>query len=59
VDAITPHRETAQKDMERRIVAQLLSSLDGLFTMSLSKIFKSKHFWFNLTSMPGSRNITD
>lgn len=29
VDAITPHRETAQREMERRIVAQLLSSLDG------------------------------
>ena len=31
VDAITPRRDTAQKDMERRIVAQLLSSMDGEF----------------------------
>uniref|UniRef100_A0A1B6E946 AAA+ ATPase domain-containing protein n=2 Tax=Clastoptera arizonana TaxID=38151 RepID=A0A1B6E946_9HEMI len=30
VDAITPKRETAQREMERRIVAQLLSSLDEL-----------------------------
>lgn len=29
VDAITPNRETAHREMERRIVAQLLSSLDG------------------------------
>uniref|UniRef100_A0A1B6FLR1 AAA+ ATPase domain-containing protein n=1 Tax=Cuerna arida TaxID=1464854 RepID=A0A1B6FLR1_9HEMI len=30
VDAITPNRETAQREMERRIVAQLLSSMDEL-----------------------------
>lgn len=29
VDAITPNRQNAQKEMERRIVAQLLSCLDG------------------------------
>lgn len=29
VDAITPNRETAHREMERRIVAQLLSSMDG------------------------------
>lgn len=29
IDAITPNRQNAQKDMERRIVAQLLSCLDG------------------------------
>ncbi|KAL0107774.1 hypothetical protein PUN28_014802 [Cardiocondyla obscurior] len=29
IDAVTPHRSTAQREMERRIVAQLLSSLDG------------------------------
>ncbi|TRY91634.1 hypothetical protein DNTS_021770 [Danionella cerebrum] len=29
IDAITPKREVASKDMERRIVAQLLSCLDG------------------------------
>lgn len=30
IDAITPKRETAQREMERRIVAQLLTSMDGL-----------------------------
>lgn len=30
IDAISSNRQTAQKDMERRIVAQLLSSLDNL-----------------------------
>ena len=30
VDAITPRRETAQREMERRIVAQLLHCIDGL-----------------------------
>nr|CAI5846862.1 unnamed protein product [Callosobruchus analis] len=29
IDAITPNRQNAQKDMEKRIVAQLLSCLDG------------------------------
>lgn len=30
IDAITPKRETAQREMERRIVAQLLTCLDSL-----------------------------
>ena len=30
IDAVTPKRENAQKDMERRIVAQLLTSMDDL-----------------------------
>lgn len=30
IDAITPKRETAQREMERRIVAQLLTSMDGI-----------------------------
>jgi ribosome biogenesis ATPase len=29
IDAITPKRETAQREMERRIVAQLLTCMDG------------------------------
>lgn len=29
IDAVAPHRALAQREMERRIVAQLLSSLDG------------------------------
>jgi ribosome biogenesis ATPase len=30
IDAITPKRETAQREMERRIVAQLLTCMDEL-----------------------------
>jgi len=29
IDAVTPKRETAQREMERRIVAQLLTCMDG------------------------------
>ena len=29
IDAITQKRETASKDMERRIVSQLLTCMDG------------------------------
>jgi SpoVK/Ycf46/Vps4 family AAA+-type ATPase len=29
VDAITPKRESAQREMERRIVAQFLTCMDG------------------------------
>ena len=29
IDAIATKRETAQREMEKRIVAQLLSSMDG------------------------------
>eukprot|EP00899_Mesostigma_viride_P022737 jgi/Mesvir1/3648/Mv14943-RA.1 len=32
IDAITPKRETAQREMERRIVAQLLACMDDLST---------------------------
>ena len=31
IDAITPKRETAQREMERRIVAQFLTCMDGIF----------------------------
>ncbi|XP_029790788.1 nuclear valosin-containing protein-like isoform X1 [Suricata suricatta] len=34
IDAITPKREIASKDMERRIVAQLLTCMDDLNTMA-------------------------
>ena len=30
IDAITPKRETVQREMERRIVTQLLSCMDGM-----------------------------
>jgi len=29
IDAVTPKRDTAQREMERRIVAQLLTCFDG------------------------------
>jgi len=31
IDAITPKRESAQREMERRIVAQFLTCMDGQF----------------------------
>ncbi|XP_034040519.1 nuclear valosin-containing protein-like [Thalassophryne amazonica] len=36
IDAITPKREVASKDMERRIVAQLLTCMDDLNSLSAS-----------------------
>ncbi|XP_061140426.1 nuclear valosin-containing protein-like [Syngnathus typhle] len=36
IDAITPKREMASKDMERRIVAQLLTCMDDLNSMSFA-----------------------
>ncbi|KAL6466352.1 hypothetical protein MHYP_G00241560 [Metynnis hypsauchen] len=35
IDAITPKREVASKDMERRIVAQLLTCMDDLNSLSV------------------------
>lgn len=37
IDAITPRRETAQREMERRIVAQLATCLDSLSGLPLEK----------------------
>lgn len=34
IDSITPKRETASKDMERRIVSQLLTCMDGQWSLS-------------------------
>ena len=31
IDAITPKRESAQREMERRIVAQFLTCMDGMY----------------------------
>jgi ribosome biogenesis ATPase len=36
LDAIAPKRESAQREMEKRIVAQLLTCLDGLLVYSFS-----------------------
>ena len=35
IDAITPKRESAQREMERRIVAQFLTCMDGTFRVVL------------------------
>lgn len=40
IDAITPNRQNAQKEMERRIVAQLLISLDGEDNISLQELLE-------------------
>jgi ribosome biogenesis ATPase len=34
IDSITPKRENAQREMERRVVAQLLSCVDGNYFSS-------------------------
>ena len=34
IDAITPKRESAQREMERRIVAQFLTCMDGMVAFS-------------------------
>lgn len=48
IDAITPKRETAQREMERRIVAQLLSCMDGnLFLKLMKAILFQLLFFFN------------
>lgn len=44
IDAVTPHRATAQREMERRIVAQLLSSLDGKILMFHQLLFDVLHY---------------
>lgn len=55
IDAVAPHRATVQREMERRIVAQLLSSLDGkilidiiCFLFSMSIFFKYNFFLFSI-----------
>ena len=35
IDAISPKRETAQREMERRVVTQLLSCMDGKDNMNI------------------------
>lgn len=44
VDALAPNRHTAQREMERRIVAQLLSCLDGRFYLHCK--YWQCFFWF-------------
>jgi ribosome biogenesis ATPase len=42
IDAVTPKRETAQREMERRVVAQLLTCMDGISHSITNKIFRLK-----------------
>lgn len=42
IDAITPKRETAQREMERRIVAQLLTCMDGMFPLLMFFFFEGE-----------------
>ncbi|ORX41956.1 AAA-domain-containing protein [Piromyces finnis] len=51
IDAITPKRETAQREMERRIVAQLLTCLDDL---SLEKTNNRPVMIIGATNRPDS-----
>lgn len=37
IDAITPKRESAQREMERRIVAQFLTCMDGELAYHVSR----------------------
>lgn len=46
IDAITPNRQNAQKEMERRIVAQLLSCLDGTETNTQPTCLAKFEFYF-------------
>lgn len=43
IDAIAPKRDTASKDMERRVVAQLLTCMDGLCLLPLLKLWTDWH----------------
>jgi ribosome biogenesis ATPase len=45
IDAITPKRESAQREMERRIVAQMLTCMDG------KSSFRSCLFFIFLTNI--------
>jgi ribosome biogenesis ATPase len=44
IDAITPKRESAQREMERRIVAQFLTCMDGMFWSEVTCI--DSYSWY-------------
>lgn len=46
IDAIAPPKATAQKEMEKRIVSQLLLSLDGNFTTKTVIFLSNPHHNF-------------
>lgn len=43
IDAVAPHRANAQREMERRIVAQLISCLDGENSISYFSYTDTKY----------------
>lgn len=55
IDAITPKRESAQREMERRIVAQFLTCMDGksAFPVACSVLLTFAH-----QTCRGTRQIT-
>lgn len=62
IDAITPNRNNAQREMERRIVAQLLTTLDGNLSQNQFTdlilwyiILKCSIFCINRTKSKGRR----
>ncbi|CAG8541973.1 15005_t:CDS:10 [Acaulospora colombiana] len=54
IDAITPKRETAQREMERRIVAQLLTCMDGIADLSWEKTDNRPILIIGATNRPDS-----
>ena len=54
IDAITPKRESASREMERRIVAQLLSSMDDLSNTSAEQPVNDFVFVIGATNRPDS-----
>ena len=54
IDAITPKRDTAQREMERRIVAQLLTSMDSMSEHNVkTKKVEHQHLSLRLVFTPG------
>ena len=50
IDSIAPKREKTQGEIEKRIVSQLLTLMDGL----KSRADVDARFWFSARSRPGS-----
>ena len=57
IDAITPKRESAQREMERRIVAQFLTCMDGrympkVYELTLTSIYVIDMSWEKTDNKP-------